>query len=567
MMAAALSWLTPSEWLRGATPDDWPTKVAGVSVSHATALTLPVYYAILRLISQTVAMLPRSVYRRQEQGREKLPDHRISQILNRPNPAMTAMAFWESHIHHAVGWGGGFAWIERTRFGDPAALWPLDPAHMDLRVMNGELYGIYRPPPSQAQFRDIPELIPSRHLFHTHGLGYNGLSGYSLVQVAAQAIGIGLAQQEFEASFFGNGVWGSGVIEHPGVMDDAAFARVKKDVREKQGGPTNAFSPLIFEEGMKWNTLTLPAKDAQMIEAGIFQVIQICRMIGVPPHKVAALERATFSNIEHQSIEWVTDGVMPWTKRVEEEAQRKLLLRPGELYVHHNLDGLLRADYKTRTEGDKSLVAAGIISLDEARAHYELNPVGKGLGAEHFMQGAMKTVADIVDPPEPPAGPIPPQLLPGMEPPPDEEEEDEEEEARARLFKILAAHRPSFEAAARHVVRREVNATRKAHPKRNGDREGLLKWANQFHSSQRGFISATFGPHVETLTSTASACAGVTCDVDLKPCLDSWQRESLARTAALEDPGELDAMEGFLAQELSGSVFNLTVTTVMEAAR
>jgi len=476
---------------------------------------------------------------------------------------MTGMAFWESHIHHAVGWGGGWAWIERGPLGEAIALWPLDPAHVNPRIINADLWVLYRPPTSVPRFRDIPEFINRTELFHTHGLGYNGLIGYSLAQVGAQAIGIGLAQQEFEASFFGNGVWGSGVLTHPGVMDDAAFARVKKDVAEKQGGPSKAFNPLIFEEGMKWQSLTIPAKDAQMIEAGAFQVIQICRLAGVPPHKVAALDRATFSNIEHQSIEWQQDGVMPWTTRIEEEAAAKLLLRPGDLYIHHNLDALLRADYKTRTEGDKSLVAAGIISLDEARSHYERNPIPGGLGKKHFMQGAMKTVDDIVEPPEPPAGPVPPQLQPGFAP---DEDEEQEEEARARLFKILAAHRPSFEAAARHVVRRELNATRSAHPKRNGDRAGLLKWANGFHASQRRHICDAFRPHIESVTETAAACAGVACSIDLKPCLDSWQRESLQRTTALEDPGELDAMEIVLAQDLSGAIFNLTVTTIMEAA-
>jgi HK97 family phage portal protein len=531
-----------------------------MNVTASSALTLPAYYAILRLISQTVAMLPRAVYRRLARGREKLATHPISRLLNNPNPTMNGMAFWESHIHHAVGWGGGLAWIERARFGDAVALWPLDPANVELRIIDGTLYVLYPRRGATPEFREIPETINYANVFHTHGMGYNGLAGYSLIQIAREAIGAGLAQQQFSSAYFGNDAALGTYIVPPVQATPDQVKAFKENLQQVQR--ENAFRPTVLPPGVTVERGAIPGQDAQLIETGQFQVVQMCRFAGVPPHKIASLERSTYSNIEHQAIEWVQDGVMPWTTRVEQEAGRKLFgPRPGAMYVRHNLDGLLRGDYKTRTDGDSSLVAAGIISPDEAREHYERNAIPGGLGAKFFMQGGMKTMEDIVEPPEPPPPPMPPQL-----PPPGEDEEDEEEtEARAQLFRVLSAHRSSFEAAARHVVRREIKATRKAHPKRRDDREELLAWANRFHSSQRRHVVDAFGPHIEALTRTAAACSGISCDVNLRPCLDSWQRDSLKRLAALEDPEELEALELVLAQELSGAVFNLTVTTVMEA--
>ena len=93
-----------------------------------------------------------------------------------------------------------------------------------------------------------------------------------------------------------------GVLEHPASLGDKAYERLKQDWEDRHKGPMKAWRPAILEEGMKWNSLTMPLKDAEFIASRKFTVNEIARWFRVPPHKIADLERATFSNIESQNI-------------------------------------------------------------------------------------------------------------------------------------------------------------------------------------------------------------------------------------------------------------------------
>ncbi|AVX21572.1 phage portal protein, HK97 family [Carboxydocella sporoproducens DSM 16521] len=164
-------------------------------------------------------------------------------------------------------------------------------------------------------------------IFHIPGLGFDGVKGLSPIAMAREAIGLALATEEFGARFFGNGARPGGILEHPGVVKDPE--KLRKSWEEVYKGLQNSHKIAVLEEGMKYHEIGIPPEDAQFLEIRQFQLNEICRIFRVPPHLVGDLTRATFSNIEHQSIEFVVHTIRPWLVRWE-QAITKCLFREGE---------------------------------------------------------------------------------------------------------------------------------------------------------------------------------------------------------------------------------------------
>ena len=256
-----------------------------------------------------------------------------------PNGEMTSFSFRETLMGHMGGWGNGYAEIEFNGAGDVAGLWPLRPDLMTVeRNGTGLVYTYDRKP------------VPAWKIFHVPGLGFDGRVGYSPIGIARQAIGLGLAAEEFSARFFANDGRPGIVIEHPGHLGDEAFDNLQKSWKDEHGGVANAHHPAILEEGMKIHEIGLPGEDVQFLSTRKFQRQEICGMYRVPPHMVADLERATFSNIEQQSLEFVIYSLTPWLVQWEQTITWKLIppARRRELFAEFLVDGLLRGDVQSR---------------------------------------------------------------------------------------------------------------------------------------------------------------------------------------------------------------------------
>ena len=220
-------------------------------------------------------------------------------------------------------------------------------------------------------------------------MGSDGILGYSVVSLAASSIGAGIASDEFSTEFFNNGVIFSGVLKHPGKMSPEAQERLKLQL-QKHAQTGNRWQVLIAEEGIEWMDIGMPLKDAEFLAERKFTVTDICRWFGVPPHKIGDLERATFSNIEQQSIEVVTDAIVPWVLPMEQEADTKLISsrNRGFFYSKMTLNGLLRGDSAARVEYYQKMRNMGAINADEIRDLEEMNPIGAKKGGDKYvMQG------------------------------------------------------------------------------------------------------------------------------------------------------------------------------------
>jgi HK97 family phage portal protein len=370
------------------------------NVTNETALTVSTVYACIRNVSEDIAKMPIKVYIKEGESRFEQQNNRIWQLLNlRPNPDMTGMSLREAINGQAMGWGNGYAYIERFIDGTPKYLWPLRPDRVTVRYTldTDELYY------EVLDDNGSPQPIMPNNMIHIHGLGSNGVSGYNIVALMSQSIGAGIAMDKFAGSYFGNGLHSGGNLEHPENLSTEAQGRLKQQIEDQLQGSDHAFNLLVLEEGMKFAQTVIDPKASQMIETRQFTVTEFCRWMRVPPHKVADLSRATFSNIEQQNIDYVTDSLLGWMTRWEIEIALKLFTedeRDQGYFVEHITEVLLRGDIKTRYEAYALLWDRGALSPNEIRKLENMNPISGG--DQYFVPMNFTTLEnagnDIVDP-------------------------------------------------------------------------------------------------------------------------------------------------------------------------
>ena len=131
----------------------------------------------------------------------------------------------------------------------------------------------------------------------------------------------------------------------------------------------------------------MPNNEAQFLETRKFQVSEICRIYRVPPHMIGDLDRATFSNIENQSISFAVHTIRPWLVRIEQAMNRALFpeKEKGIFYVQFNLDGLMRGDYKSRMEGYAIGRQNGWLNANDIRALENMNPIPDEQGGNVYL--------------------------------------------------------------------------------------------------------------------------------------------------------------------------------------
>jgi len=232
-------------------------------------------------------------------------------------------------------------------------------------------------------------------LLHIPGLGFDGLVGYSPIAMARNAIGMALATEEYGAKFFANGASPGGVLEHPGTLKDPK--KVRESWNAVYEGSGNAHRVAVLEEGMKFQSIGIPPDQAQFLETRKFQTEEICRIFRVPPHLVASLDRATFSNIEHQSISFVVHTIRPWLVRIEQSINRALFLESekADYFTEFVVEGLLRGDYVSRMQGYATARQNGWMSANDIRTLENLDRIPEELGGDlYLINGAMTKLQD-----------------------------------------------------------------------------------------------------------------------------------------------------------------------------
>ncbi len=472
--------------------------IAGERVSPATALTLSTWFACIRNISEDIGKLPFELYQVQAKGRTLATSHPARSIISAtPNRETTAMSFRETLTGWALGWGNGYAEIERDGAGQPIALWPIHPYRVRIRRVNGALvYDVYT---SDLISSNVPAVsLPASDVLHIRGFGDDPLCGLSTARMAAEAIGHSLALQTFGSAFFGNGATLGVTLEHPGKLSEPAQVRLRETWVKAHSGADNAHKLAILEEGMKANRTSVPPDEAQFIESRAFQIHEIARFFRMPVHKIQMMDRATFSNIEQQSIEYVVDCLQPWLTRWEQECQRKLL-DPREVdsyVVRHTVVELMRGDSTARSNYYRTMISTGVMTPNEAREMESMNRSTDPSADMLYMQGAMSTLERIV---EGPPAPVAPQGKPG-EAADDGDGKDPEDKADTAkdMGKQAAAMRPVFADAEARCRRKEEMAIANARRK-HSTQAAIAPWAAEFYAEHVLYLTEAFSPCVVAL--------------------------------------------------------------------
>lgn len=371
---------------------------AGKVVNETSAMQLTAVYACVRILAESIAGLPLHLYKRTGSGKLKAEDHPLYFLLHdEPNPEMSAYTFKETLMTHLLLWGNAYAQIIRNGRGDIVSLYPLMPDRMDVqRDSDGRIYYQYTQvvgEPSLGKTQTYT-LSPS-DVLHVPGLGFDGLQGYSPIAMAKNAIGFALATEEYGSKFYSNGARPGGVLEHPGKLREPD--KLRRTWSETFGGSGNSHKIAVLEEGLKYTPITVNPQEAQFLETRKFQVNEIARIFRVPPHLIGDLEKSTFSNIEHQSLEFVKYTLAPWVARWESAVKRSLLTpaEKSEYFAKFNVDGLLRGDYKSRMEGYAIARQNGWMSANDILDLEDMDRIPPELGGDlYLVNGSMCRLED-----------------------------------------------------------------------------------------------------------------------------------------------------------------------------
>lgn len=359
------------------------TTATGKSVTPDQSLRVSSVYSCVRILSETIAALPLNLYERtDENGNRKIArNNALNRCLHvMPNSEMTAMDFRMYQMVSLLLRGTTFSEAYRARSGEMGEIIPLNPDYIlvDRVKKTGKLV-----------FEDHSKgqrTIPNHRMWRICGMSLNGITGLSPISCAREGIGISMSLEEHGARLFSNGAKPGGILEHPGKLSETGQKMLMDSWNSAYQGVGNANKVAVLQEGMKWHQLGLSAEDSQFLESRKYQRTEIAAMYGVPLHMIGDLDKATFSNIEHQSIMLVVYTLLPWLKRIEQSIYRDLLVpsERADYFAEHRVDGLLRGDAKARSEFYKSLFSVGALSINDIRRLENENSIVGG--DKHYLQ-------------------------------------------------------------------------------------------------------------------------------------------------------------------------------------
>lgn len=380
MVVKAAGAIVPNLTIRQ--PDGWYADShrgdAGEVVTDQSVLGLSAVWACVNLLSGTIASLPLMVYRNDARGeRQVASDHPLYRVLHdSPNYDQTALDFWEFVQASLELWGNAYARVERSG-SKVTGLHPILPSLVTVRrLANGSLE--YRWSQEGKSYRESDATM-----LHVRGFGGNPLGGMSTLHFGRNTFSLARAIERSSGSMFKNGMRPSVQLVFPEWLTPEQRELAKTTLSEQYLGAMNAGKPWISEGGAKVEAISINPDDAQMLESRGFSVEEICRFFGVPPHMIGHTEKTTSwgTGLEQQTLGFQKFTLRRRLKRIEQALEKQLLTvqeRAGGFRIEFNLEGLLRADSKGRSEFYRSMTQIGAMTINEVRALENLPPVEGG---------------------------------------------------------------------------------------------------------------------------------------------------------------------------------------------
>lgn len=470
----------PSKWLVkmfGGQPTE-----SGVEVTETNALTNTAVFACINVISKIMASVPLNMYERLERGKKKAIDNPLFGIMHDAvNPETPSYTWRETAQGHILTWGNSYSQKVFNNVGRLKELWLLRPDRMTVARVDGQLKYIYLLQSGEKKVFNKEEIL------HIPGFGFDGMVGYSPITLASDAIGLGKAEEQFGARFYGSGTHPSVVFKYPvgqnlGKDPDSEFLKSLKDGYEGLG---KSHKTMVLEDGLEMEQLGVNPADAQFLEGRRFQVEEIARFFQVPQHMIGHLEHGDFSNIEQQSLEFVKYTMQPWFKRWESYLNLNLIPEKdkGKLFFEFNIDGLLRGDIKTRYDAYAISIQNGWNSINDVRIKENDNPIEGG--DDHYIPLNLGIVGE-----EPEKEPR--TLKKTVE----NRAENRSKRSINKRLTLRKTYRGILKDAIQRIVNREVNDTQRAAKKYLGKRnkQEFLDWVDDYYEESGDFATLNLEP-------------------------------------------------------------------------
>ncbi len=360
-----LNWVarSVSQNLSLSDPDDWQDlfpgmmSASGERVSRRTALTLSGLFRGVALISGTVGKIPCYCWQGSESDKSRDKSHPAHKLVRwDANSELTAFSLRETMTAHAILQGNGYAYIKRGPDGRPLRLNLLLPDRTYPVRLNGQLWYVTSIGGTLDDPQSHIETIHPDNILHIHGLGYDGLTGYSVLELGCTDIGASIAKTKHEAAFFKNAATPTVVIQVPTKMSDAAYTRLRATWQKSRpggkGGLSEAHETALLEEGATANPMSITAADAQLIESSKFDLVKVANWLQLAPHKVGADGRSAYASLEQENQATLDEAFDVWFVRWELEYRRKLLTEEEKASESHFFefirDALLRSNLAAR---------------------------------------------------------------------------------------------------------------------------------------------------------------------------------------------------------------------------
>ena len=368
---------------------------AGREVSEESALGMPSVWRAVNLLAGTAASLPLHAFRQQGVARVQQTSGNAAELLSRPHPDMTPFELWELGYGSALLWGNATylkLWDSANRLRE---LWWLHPDRVNIgRASDGtKVYKV----------KGFDRALSDREVLHVPGFGFDGIKGASVIRLAREGIGLAQAAEEYGARLFGSGSLATGLLTTEQSLDQEEADALKARWKAGGTGLASAHDIRVLGSGARFEQLSIPPEDAQFIETRRFQIEEIARLFGVPPHMLGETAKSTSwgTGLEEQNLGFLIYTLRPWLTRFEQRISAAL--RPEPVYARYSVEGLLRGNSTARAEFYTKMWQLGVFSTNDIRALEELPPVDGGdVRYRPLNMGVLgESDASAVDAPDP----------------------------------------------------------------------------------------------------------------------------------------------------------------------
>ena len=475
---------------------NWSAGASGISssgmyVTPESALQASPVWACVRLLAETLAMLPVIMYRRlADGGKERAPEHPLYGLLHdAPNSGQTAFAFKRLEMVHALLYGNAYAEIVPGPRGPVDGLTSIHPSMVRVEVLpgGGVRYKVRRADGTER-------VVLDEDMFHLAGLSANGVEGLSLVQYARESIGLQLAAEGYAARFYSQNARPGGVLETDKKLDLDDAEKLRNSWQKAHAGLGNAHSVAVLEQGVTWKQIGMTNEDAQLIAQLDWSAADVARFFNVPLHMIQLMTKTTSwgSGIEEMSMEFVTYSLLPWIRNWEDTIRKDLIVANRTYFAEFLLEGLLRGKLADRYSAYSVGRMNGWLNVNEIRRLENMNPIGPE--GDTYLQALNMT----------PVGTVPTS-------------------STGAHYALLLQ-----EAAAR-IVRKEIAAMERAHNRCGGQPEPWEAAVAGFYGEHAHFVATTLHIPLEAAEGYARAGAAALVAGGIEAAID-WEA---TRTAAL----------------------------------